>query len=115
MAYIEKRKNYPRVAEWRQRNPERHREQQRRAFEAKAEIVRILKSEPCTDCGNIYPFYVMEFDHVRGQKSFQIGGSLGSRSLEAILAEIEKCDLVCSNCHAIRTHVRRQGWHKERL
>ena len=29
----------------------------------------------------------------------------GSRQL--VLAEIEKCDLVCANCHAVRTYERR--------
>jgi hypothetical protein len=28
-----------------------------------------LKSRPCVDCGVRYPPYVMDFDHVRGEKS----------------------------------------------
>src|SRR6266478_6148351 len=53
-----------------------------------------LKAKPCMDC-----------NHVRGQKLFQV--SECRRSLEAILAEIAKCDLVCSNCHRIRHEMRR--------
>lgn len=49
----------------------------------------------------------MDFDHVRGKKSFNIGGGkMGTPSFEAIEVEIAKCDLVCANCHRIRTEKR---------
>lgn len=62
------------------------------------------KNVPCTDCGIKYPSYVMDFDHVRGEKQFNIG----SYPLTTIplAKEIEKCDVVCSNCHRERTHKR---------
>jgi hypothetical protein len=69
------------------------------------DLVRALKSRPCDDCGIQYPHYVMDFDHVRGDKSFNISDLYG-KSEKAILAEVAKCDLVCANCHRIRTHVR---------
>lgn len=74
------------------------------------------------DCNQSFPPYVMDFDHVRGEKEFLISqvsdkrrllGDLrdikGSASVsqERLLKEIEKCDLVCSNCHRIRTHNRK--------
>lgn len=61
-------------------------------------------STPCFDCGKVYPHYVMDFDHLRDKK-FDIS-KLASRnvSFETIKSEIEKCDLVCSNCHRIRTY-----------
>lgn len=62
-----------------------------------------LKSMPCTDCGVKYPPYVMHFDHRDpSTKLFNIG-HIVTRSMTLILAEIEKCDLVCANCHAERT------------
>jgi len=64
-----------------------------------------LKDAPCVDCGVKYPSYVMQFDHVRGKKSFNIGNVKGI-SLKRLLIEVEKCDLVCANCHAERTHMR---------
>ncbi len=64
-----------------------------------------LKAKPCMDCRKLFPAVCMDFDHVRGQKLFQV--SECRRSLEAILAEIAKCDLVCSNCHRIRHEMRR--------
>lgn len=64
-------------------------------------VVIRAKSVPCADCGRVYPFYVMEFDHVRGEKAFNIGGAKVSR--KRLLDEIAKCDVVCSNCHRERT------------
>jgi hypothetical protein len=59
------------------------------------------------DCGQTFPPYVMDFDHVRGEKKYNVGLMASSGySLKMIAAEIQKCDLVCANCHRIRTHQR---------
>lgn len=66
-----------------------------------------IKSVPCMDCGVSYDPFVMDFDHVRGVKEFHISQACTRGiSLERIKAEIKKCDLVCSNCHRIRTLTR---------
>lgn len=70
------------------------------------EYIIAEKSKPCTDCGVQYPYYVMQFDHLR-DKEFNIARS--NRSLIKIKAEIAKCELVCANCHAERTHKRQKG------
>lgn len=63
------------------------------------------KSQPCLDCGVQYPPYVMQFDHVRGEKKFNIGDAVNRPLSRARIAEeIEKCEIVCANCHMIRTH-----------
>ncbi len=67
------------------------------------EIIDAAKDNPCMDCGESYPPYVMDFDHVRGVKLFNVGRGL-TKPTAMVLAEIEKCDLVCSNCHRGRTH-----------
>lgn len=64
-----------------------------------------LKSKPCSDCGKTFPPVCMDFDHARGEKLFLISKGWG-RSFESLLLELEKCDLVCSNCHRIRTSAR---------
>ncbi|AJD82175.1 HNH endonuclease [Mycobacterium phage Cosmo] len=52
----------------------------------------------------------MDFDHVRGVKEFNIGSyRTKSYSLQRIRDEIAKCDVVCSNCHRIRTHDRKNA------
>ena len=61
---------------------------------------------PCVDCGEGDPV-VLEFDHLR-DKRFSIGQELVRRSWRSILAEIEKCEVVCANCHRRRT-ARRRG------
>jgi hypothetical protein len=69
------------------------------------------ESEPCTDCGKYYPHYMMEFDHIleRGPKLFCICACqvffCGAKTTQK---EVEKCDLVCANCHRKRTWERRQ-------
>jgi hypothetical protein len=64
------------------------------------------KAHPCQDCGASYPHYVMDFDH-RGDKAFIISKyRTYNKTLENVKAEIAKCDLVCANCHRIRTFTR---------
>jgi len=67
-----------------------------------------IKSKPCMDCGSTYPPYVMDFDHKDGSiKSGNVSRmSNGGWSKIKVDSEIEKCDLVCSNCHRIRTFKR---------
>jgi len=65
-----------------------------------------LKSLPCVDCGNTFPPPAMQFDHrVGATKRFNIGQWGGSHNmkLSALQSEVMKCDLVCANCHAVRT------------
>jgi NAD-dependent SIR2 family protein deacetylase len=66
---------------------------------------RIAKGELDTYCrpcrGEADPL-VLEFDHIK-DKSFEIGAGLPDRNWESILTEIEKCEVVCANCHRRRT------------
>lgn len=68
------------------------------------------KAQPCADCRVPYPPCVMDFDHVHGQKLFNIANALSGRwtSVEELEAEIAKCEVVCANCHRLRTHRRRE-------
>ena len=70
--------------------------------------VNIIKNKPCIDCGICYPPYVMQFDHTSNNKSFTIGSKVGRLGAKTITKEIEKCDIICANCHCIRTHNRRK-------
>lgn len=56
------------------------------------------------DCGVVYPPYVLDFDHRDpSTKKFNIAMHVRQVSRQRLLAEIEKCDIVCANCHRIRT------------
>ena len=72
------------------------------------EYIKSLKSAPCKDCGKTYPHYVMDFDHLDGTiKRANISALIGERtSLQCILNELAKCELVCANCHRERTYSR---------
>src|SRR4051812_48540847 len=77
----------------------------RLALERTRFLLDFFETHPCVDCGETNPV-VLEFDHLR-DKSFSIGGKLTTHKWQAILDEIEKCDVVCANCHRIRTAKRR--------
>jgi len=75
-----------------------------------AQYIRDLKnSTACMDCKLIYPYYVMDFDHVRGQKQANVMELIKTLSKKKIDEEIAKCEIVCSNCHRIRTYIRKQN------
>lgn len=112
----EKRKQYARdyQATYYPANKEAHiqrvrKAEKERAARFKAEVNE-LKSQPCTDCRQIFDPECMDFDHLDGaEKSFNVssGVTRAYHSWEAILIEIAKCELVCANCHRLRTKIRR--------
>lgn len=70
-----------------------------------------LKSKPCTDCGASFATCCMDFDHRVGEtKHYNLGSMFAHHySRELIEFELSKCDLVCANCHRIRTRDRKKG------
>lgn len=70
-------------------------------------FINKYKEQPCADCRGTFPLCCMDFDHVRGEKKFNFGGGkMGMPSFSIIEEEIAKCDVVCANCHRIRTEQR---------
>jgi hypothetical protein len=79
----------------------------RRAREAINKYVDQVKSRSCADCGGHFPPFMMDFDHVRGEKTADISRLRGTRASRARLqAELAKCEVVCANCHRRRTQIR---------
>jgi hypothetical protein len=74
------------------------------ARERAAYLIELFADHPCIDCGESDPL-VLEFDHL-GNKSFGISKGLRDHSWQAVLDEIDKCDVVCANCHRRRTALR---------
>ncbi len=91
---------------WREANREQLLAYFRDRGEAHRTLTDSLKSCPCLDYGRSFPPFVMEFDHVQGEKRFALG-AMSNHSQEAIAAELAKCELVCCVCHRIRTAARR--------
>lgn len=86
------------------KHPASIRDSAKRRKDRLREISRQERDKPCADCGERYPFYVMDYDHVRGEKSFGIAAVRRSTCTEErLLEEIAKCDVVCANCHRKRT------------
>lgn len=82
-----------------QLNRQRDKRSKMRAFiqESKTSVV-------CMDCGNAYPYFIMEFDHRPDEiKLYTISNLNTIPTMEVLLDEIAKCDIVCSNCHKFRT------------
>jgi hypothetical protein len=69
-------------------------------------LIEFFATHPCVDCGETDPV-VLEFDHLH-DKSFNIGWGLCQRNWQAIVDEMDKCEVVCANCHRRRT-ARRRG------
>lgn len=67
-------------------------------------VLEYLRQHPCVDCGES-DLVVLEFDHLGG-KSFTVSAGMKTRSWAAVLSEIEKCEVVCVNCHRRRTAIR---------
>ena len=56
----------------------------------------------CTDCGNKFPPYVYDFHHLDPTiKEYSVTRLMG-RKWEGIVPELDKCILLCANCHRIR-------------
>ncbi len=76
----------------------------------KEQLIAYLLEHPCVDCGNT-DIRVLEFDHLR-DKERNISKMLATGcGWDRISAEIEKCEVVCANCHRIRTG-ERGGWYR---
>jgi hypothetical protein len=71
-------------------------------------LLRRLKEVPCADCEGSFHYSQMDFDHVRGEKKKDVSRLTGA-ALVVLLAEVDKCDVVCANCHRQRTHKRDLG------
>ncbi len=93
-----KRKNQIRT------NSKKWEDVQKQALEA------FMEGKSCTDCGND-DRRVFEFDHISDDKEFSISDGMKKRKLsfKTILTEIAKCEIVCANCHRIRTVERRKA------
>ena len=76
--------------------------------EALARYLKEVKEKnPCMDCKISYPYYMMDFDHVRGKKQANVAELINTLSKKRIDTEIAKCEVVCSNCHRSRTYMRK--------
>jgi hypothetical protein len=76
-----------------------------------ARLEAIKTASPCMDCLTFYPAECMDFDHRPEEVKYAGVGHLvaGRYSWNLIEKEMTKCDLVCANCHRIRTKARHRS------
>lgn len=89
-----------------------HKVEKRRAEKGSLRrLIRKAKDVPCADCGGVYHYCVMDFDHREGTQKVENISRMVSQSFpkSAIIREMKKCDVVCANCHRLRTHKRRSA------
>lgn len=67
---------------------------------------QIKTNSGCIHCGEIRPYLLMFHHPNPSQKSFGIGSRMGN-NWNKILLEIQKCQILCHNCHAA-THWRKR-------
>lgn len=71
------------------------------------EFVRSQKLKPCLDCGGTFPPVAMDFDHIGDDKTADLCRmARDGYSVKRLAEEIAKCELVCANCHRVRTQDR---------
>ena len=86
-------------------------DRRRKWIAAKKEYIDNIKDVPCADCGKRFHPVCMDFDHLdRSDKRLGISKAVhGAYGIGDIVREIAKCEIVCSNCHRLRTHFSTKG------
>lgn len=97
------RENREERLEW-HRNYNKHSNDHTNGRKAKIrEWIRLLKDVPCKDCSGRFPPECMDFDHRDPTQKTKGIASMTCWSVERIMEEVDKCDIICANCHRIRT------------
>lgn len=80
--------------------------------ENKKRLLTFLQSSLCKDCGNS-DSRVLEFDHLHSKKNGVPLLVKHGYCWDTIRKEIDKCEIVCCNCHRIRTLERMKSYRNE--
>lgn len=93
---------------WKSKNKEKLTQYWSKRDQKLHEIILPFKNNPCTDCGVKYHPCAMDFDHVNPKIKVASISQLSKwrNKIEELLLEIKKCELVCANCHRVRTYNR---------
>jgi hypothetical protein len=86
----------------------RYIDRKRKNWRVQARMLERLRAAPCMDCGLRFPPCAMDFDHRDpGSKRAAVSRLIGRAGTTRILDEVAACDIVCANCHRLRTFRRR--------
>ena len=68
-------------------------------------LVRAAKNRPCVDCGQTFPPFAMDLDHISGEKVICVSHMVKlGYGVPTLRREIAKCEVRCAVCHRIRSH-----------
>lgn len=107
MPRIDPEKNRSYFKKWWEANKDTQKMRVRRNQKRFKQEVAALKMHPCLDCGFVpVDACQMDWDHVDGVKVNGVSQLVALGSMSRVLDEISKCELVCANCHRLRTKTR---------
>ncbi len=91
--------------EYYQKNKDKYYDYNVKSRNPRKELLEKIKSVPCMDCGISYPTYIMDLDHRDpSTKKSNVSRLVRQGAWDDFIAEIEKCDVICANCHRERTY-----------
>lgn len=106
--------NLHRSRDWYRKNKDEVLAASRARYKENLEYVSNIKSTtPCADCKKIYDPICMDFDHLDPSIKLNKISELIKGHLKNVIDEMAKCEIVCSNCHRIRTRDRKLNANKE--
>ncbi len=75
----------------------------KRRDDYKEEFLNYKKTLSCNRCAN-NDYRVLQFHHTNSDKEFNVSSKIGQRKLSSLMKEIDKCEVLCANCHFIEHH-----------
>lgn len=80
--------------------------EKRDSFREKIDALKLERG--CADCGYCEHAVALDFDHLPGTTKLYSVSRMASHTWDRVEIEMKKCEIVCSNCHRVRTHERRK-------
>lgn len=77
-------------------------------------VFEYLQNNPCRMCGES-DILVLEFDHLGNKKNNISEMISGGHSLEALKKEVDKCQVLCANCHRRKTAIDQNTYRNKKL
>jgi hypothetical protein len=95
-----RKNNKEKIKKWRQKTKTQRKEYKKNYYQLKANFVlEYKKDKKCINCGYKEHPEILQFHHTKGDKSFSVGSGIGNKKNETIKKEMDKCILLCPNCH----------------
>ena len=73
-------------------------------------LINYLEDKACKTCGESDPV-VLEFNHINPKDKFKgVGELVHQGTLDQLMTEVDKCEILCANCHK-RVTAKQLNWH----